>query len=100
MTIKSYNKDMEFLLPKKLRDYVNPDDNCLLVEKVIEYLKTRHKYKEECKKYKCATPSWSFSKIFIIYFIINIIIDRIFMCSTKFLALKLSDHINILLLQN
>ncbi|MDR2830826.1 MAG: hypothetical protein LBB45_07325 [Methanobrevibacter sp.] len=52
MTIKSYNKYMEFLLPKRLRDYVNPDDNCLLVEKVIEYLKTTHRYKEECKKYK------------------------------------------------
>ncbi|MDR2831084.1 MAG: hypothetical protein LBB45_08690 [Methanobrevibacter sp.] len=39
MTILSYNKDMGFLLPKKLRDYFNPNDICLLVEKVMEYLR-------------------------------------------------------------
>ncbi|GAA5818452.1 MAG: transposase [Methanobrevibacter sp. CfCl-M3] len=54
MTIKDYNKDMEFLLPMKLKDYVEPSDNCLLVEKVIESMKGTKRYKKEFKKYKKA----------------------------------------------
>ncbi|MDR2830634.1 MAG: hypothetical protein LBB45_06345 [Methanobrevibacter sp.] len=46
MTILSYNKDMGGLLPKKLKYYVNPNDDCLLVEKVMEYLKTSLKYRK------------------------------------------------------
>lgn len=49
MTIKNYNKNIKFLLPKRLKDYVNPDDNCLLVEKIVESMKNT-KIAEEKKK--------------------------------------------------
>ena len=46
MTIREYNKNIEFLLPKKLSDYVTDGENCLLAEKIVEGLKNDPLYKK------------------------------------------------------
>jgi len=51
MPIREYNKNIEFLLPKKLKDYVNPDDNCLLVERVVNSMKKTKIYRQNLKEY-------------------------------------------------
>ena len=51
MTIRGYNKNIEFLLPKKLSDYVNDGENCLLAEKIVEGLKNDPLYKKAFKDY-------------------------------------------------
>jgi hypothetical protein len=43
VTIKENNKDIEFLLPMKLKDHVEPSDSCLLMERVIESMKCTKK---------------------------------------------------------
>ena len=51
MTIKEYNKNIEFLLPKKLSDFVTEGENCLLVEKIVEGLKNDPIYKKSFRDY-------------------------------------------------
>ena len=51
MTIMEYNKNKEFLLPKRLSDYVNGEDSCLLAEKIVEGLKNDPKFKKAEKNY-------------------------------------------------
>jgi transposase len=52
MTIREYNKNIEFLLPKKLSDYVSDGENCLLAEKIVEGLKNDPVYMKSSKEYR------------------------------------------------
>ena len=77
-----YNKNKEFLLPKRLSDYVDGEDNCLLAERVVDGLKDNPKFKKVVKDYHRKHASSAGQKTYSLEMLLTIVlagaIDGIF----------------------